>query len=367
MRNGGWCGGMKSELRVDPITNDVVLISPVRSERPVHLQAVSAPISRHSKPSSDSTDPFLEGNEQLTESESLAIRMEGSLPNTPGWLVRCISNRYPAVFPWQEFGNQIPQGEELLSIVGSNSDLDRARQAPLAGIGLHDVVVECPHDETHLSRLSIDQIGLVISLWRDRLRAYMQDEHHWQYGLIFKNHGRLAGASLPHSHSQMMALPFVPPRLLHEFNACRAAFKTRRDSLWSQLIEQEELLKLRVVQKTSRFLAVTPYASRFPFELRVLPLKAQAHFSSITDDDCEELATLLKRLLIALETVAHDPDYNLVIHTAPLHEQEPSDFHWRLEILPRMGGIAGFEWGTGGFINAVPPEIAAAQYREALS
>ncbi len=295
---------MKSELRVDPITNDVVLISPVRSERPVHLQAVSAPISRHSKLSSDSTDPFLEGNEQLTESESLAIRTGGSLSNTPGWLVRCISNRYPAVFPLQEFGNQVSPGDELLSPLGSSSYLDLARQAPLAGIGLHDVVVECPHDETHLSRLSIDQIGLVISLWRDRLRAYMQDGHHWQYGLIFKNHGRLAGASLPHSHSQMMALPFVPPRFLHEYNACRFGYETRRVSLWSELIEQEQLLKRRVVQKTSRFLVVAPYASRFPFELRILPLKAQAHFSSITDDDCQELASLLKRLLIALEKVA---------------------------------------------------------------
>lgn len=353
---------MRSELRVDPITGATVLISPARARRPLVLRS-ELPGDQEAVEKSDSlaSDPFLEGREDETEPETLAVRKPGSIPNGPGWLVRCISNRYPAVY-----GTENSTAEETESACEGKNPLHDAAIQPLPGVGLHEVVVECPQYETHLSRLPALQIGHVVRLWRDRLASFQKQEAGWSYGLVFKNQGRLAGASLPHSHSQIMALPFVPQPFAAEIAKCGDELLATGRSLWADHIAREQQVGLRIVAETPHFLAMAPYASRFPFELRILPKLAQAHFSSLTDEMCDELGRHLKDLLLALEAMAGDPDYNLVLQTAPLRDTDDGSFRWRLELLPRMGGIAGFEWGTGAFINTIPPEEAAMMYRSQL-
>lgn len=327
------------ELRKDPVVGRWVIIAPDRAKRPEDY----AP---DFKTTSASFDPFCEGNEDATPSEILAYREPGSEPNGPGWRVRVVPNKFPAL---QVEGNLDKQGDGMYDLMN--------------GIGAHEVIIECPHRETNMSRLSIENIREVLWIYRDRL-ADLKKDPRLVHGLIFKNKGAPAGASLEHSHSQLIVTPVVPISVREEMDGSLEYYNYRGRCIYDDMIQQELANGSRIVLDTSNFVVFCPYASRFPFETWVLPKQHSSHYENIPRQGIEELGMVLKTILSKLEWALDDPPYNYVIHTAPFNANELPHFRWHLQIFPRLTRVAGFEWGSGFYINPVLPEEAAAFLRE---
>ncbi len=311
-----------------------VIIAPDRAKRPEDF--------RHQFQESEGRfDPFAEGNEHATPAEILAYRAHGSEPNGPGWRVRVVANKFPAL---QIEGDQEKRGEGIYDLMN--------------GIGAHEVIIECPHFETNLSRLSVENIREVFWAYRDRLVDLKRDKR-LLHGLIFKNKGAAAGASLAHSHSQLIVTSVVPISIREEIEGSLEFHNYRGRSIFEDMLKQELQAKKRVVFETEHFVAFCPFASRVPFETWVLPKRQSSHYETIPKPDLEDLGRVMKRILGKLEQALDDPPYNYMIHTAPFDVEELPHFRWHIEILPRLTRVAGFEWGSGFYINPVTPEDAA--------
>ena len=327
------------ELRKDPIVGRWVIIAPERLTRPQNFPEQDAAASA-------SFDPFLEGNEDVTTPEILAYRSPGSRANGPGWRVRVIPNKFPAL----------------------RTDVDLVKRGDgmydkITGVGAHEVIIECPHRETNMSRLPADQIREVLWVYRDRLVDLKRDPR-LVHGLIFKNKGARAGASLDHSHSQLIVSPIVPVTIHEEIEGAMAYYRFRGRCVYTDMIQQELATGGRVVIDSKSFLVFCPYASRFAFETWIVPKQHSSHFENIQRQGIEELGTVLKQTLQKLELALDDPAYNYVFHTAPFDHQELQHYSWHIELYPRISGVAGFEWGSGFYINPVQPEEAAKCLRE---
>ncbi len=324
---------MASEWRCDPINGEMVLFAPDRARRP---NAKSNPVNW----TIPDDDPFAEGQEHQTPNEVFAIREAGTAPNTPGWSVRVVPNKFPALSP----------GESI-----SMSDGDRFDPSPATGV--HEVVIECPQRESHLSRLPVEQVHEVLLAYRTRMQM-LGREQTVRHAFIFKNHGRFAGASLLHAHSQLMGFPFVPP-VVREGLEFAQRTSSRGFAHW---IQDECKNGSRIVRVTSRFVAFCPYASRFPYETWILPGWRVSRFDQSDEGDMFELADILRDVLRRLEIVTGDAAYNYVLHSAPYGEEHPN-YRWQIRILPRITGLAGLELGGGTHVNLVLPEVAAAELR----
>ncbi len=269
--------------------------------------------------------PFCPGREEQTPPEVFTIRADGDDSN---WQVRVIPNRYPAVPREPTAGAADP------------------------AFGIHEVIIETPDHDSGLVDLGASGIRLVLEAWRARLLAARVDGR-ILYPLVFKNRGEGAGASLEHSHSQLIALPFIPQRAAAEVDAFR------RGSAETKIADEMR----RPVARQGSMTAWTPRASRFSYELWAAPDQPAARFEDESDARLDELAALLERLLGGLDRMLERPDYHLLLHTAPFGE---SVFWWRIELFPRLSKVAGFEWATGVFFNQTPAEAAAEAWREAL-
>jgi UDPglucose--hexose-1-phosphate uridylyltransferase len=201
-------------------------------------------------------------------------------------------------------------------------------------------------------------VAEVLNAYKARLLDLKRDRR-LHYGMLFKNVGLAGGASLEHTHSQLIATPVVPRRVIEEVQGSRRFFDYRDRCVYCDIIDQEMSSDERMVMSTDRFVVVTAYAARFPFEMWLLPRRHQSHFEAMTPEETEELAFVLKRVLRRLERALEKPPYNYLLHTAPFNAESLDSFHWHLEIIPRVTRTAGFEWGTGFYINPVPPETAA--------
>ncbi len=327
-----------SELRKDPIVGRWVIIAPERAERP---QVLSEPELNPSAP-----DPFMEGREDITTPEIYAIREPGTRENGPGWKVRVIANKYPA-----------------LGIHGDLEGRGEGMYDTMHGVGAHEVIIECPHFETNLSHLPAESVRDVLLAYQVRLNDLKRDTR-LIHAIVFKNKGARAGASLPHAHSQLIVTPIVPITIQEELNGAEAYFKFRGRSIFNDMIIQEHASGDRVVLETPQFLVFCPFASRFPFELCILPKAQRSHFETASRAEIEELGDVLKKTLTKLEIGLEDPSYNYIIHSAPFNSPELPHYRWHIEIFPRLAGVAGFEWGSGFYINPVPPEEAAKFLRE---
>jgi UDPglucose--hexose-1-phosphate uridylyltransferase len=323
-----------SELRKDPIIERWVVMAPERAQRPIELCEKAAEIDGQ-------FDPFAEGNEISTPPEILACRSPGSIANGPGWRVRVVPNKFPA-----------------LQVEGSLDQRCDGVYDVMNGLGAHEVIIECPHGESNMSRLSVDNIREVLWVYRHRLADLKRDPR-LVHALIFKNKGLRAGASLPHSHSQLIATPVVPITVYEEMTGALKFFHERGRSIFDEMIQQELASGSRVVLDTPEFLAFCPYASRFPFEIWIVPRHPGCHYAEIQTHALEHLAQVLKFVLQTLECALDDPPYNYVLHTAPFQQTEAPHYRWHIEIFPRTTRIAGFEWGSGFYINPVLPEDAA--------
>ena len=328
------------ELRKDPITGRWVIIATDRAKRP-------SDFVRESPKTTGGFCPFCPGNESKTPPEILAYRSDGSAPNTPGWTVRVIPNKFPALGIEGDLGRK---GEGLFD--------------KMNGIGAHEVIIETPEHAATLATLPDKRVEDVVWAFRDRVIDLKKDRR-FRYTLIFKNHGETAGASLEHPHTQLIALPIVPKRVQEEVDGSRQYFSIKERCIFCDMIRQEMETKTRMVDENADFLTLEPYAPRFPFETWILPKVHESHFENCQTQIYQNLAKALKSLVGRMEKVLESPAYNMVIHTSPMLEASNDYYHWHVEIMPRLTRIAGFEWGTGFYINPTPPEEAAKFLREA--
>lgn len=328
------------DLRKDPIVGRWVIIAPDRAKRPADF---TNEFKRAEKPA---YCPFCAGSEDATPPEILAYRDSGSHANRPGWRARVVPNKFPAL---QVEGELQKRGDGIYDLMN--------------GVGAHEVIIECPQHETNFGRLPLENIREVLWMYRDRLVDLKKDPR-LVHGLIFKNNGAPAGATLDHAHSQLIVTPVVPISVWEEMTGALEFYNYRGRCIFCDMIQQELASGARIVLDTPGFVVFCPFASRFPFETWILPKRHSSQYENIPRQGIEELGFVLKTTLNKLELALDDPPYNYIIHTAPFSSGELTHYHWHLEIFPRLTRVAGFEWGSGFYINPVMPEEAASFLRE---
>jgi UDPglucose--hexose-1-phosphate uridylyltransferase len=328
------------ELRKDPITGRWVIIATDRAKRPSDFirQPVPKPSSR--------VCPFDYGNEQKTPPEVLAYRNTGSR-DEPGWRVRVVPNKFPAL--------------------GIEGDLNRQGEGmydKMTGIGAHEVIIETPEHTATLGDLSEKQIEEVLWAYKDRVNDLKRD-HRFRYILLFRNHGEAAGASLEHPHSQLIALPVIPKRVKEEVDGAKQFYDLKERCIYCDIIHEETRVGTRLVTETDRFTVLEPYAPRFPFETWILPKRHESHFEDADAPTLASLAWMLRTTIRKLDKVLERPAYNFIMHSSPVQEPDLAYYHWHMEVIPKLTKVAGFEWGSGFYINPTPPEESAKFLREA--
>ena len=330
------------ELRKDPIIGRWVIISTERGKRP-------SSFGTPEKNPSGGFCPLCPGNEDKTPPEVFAHRPAGSQPDTPGWSLRVVPNKFPA-----------------LRIEG---DLDRRAEGmydKMNGIGAHEVIIESPEHHDTLATISPSNIEKILLTYRTRINELYKDSR-FKFISVFRNQGETAGASLAHPHSQMIALPIVPKRLMEELQGAQDHFHNKERCVYCDIIRQEKEHGARIISENQDFLSLAPYASRFPFETWILPRFHSSSFEEIPEHLYASLADIFSETVKRLAITLNAPPYNIMLHTSPLAEQVNDYYHWHFEIFPRLTRVAGFEWGSGFYINPMPPEDAAVYMKEAFS
>jgi len=329
------------ELRKDPIIGRWVIISTERALRPTDYQI------EKEKPTADlSKCPFEAGNEKMTPSEIMSYRKPESKKDEPGWWIRVVPNKFPA-----------------LRIEGELDKRGIGLYDMMNGVGAHEVVIETPNHSEEIYNMPEKGIEEILWCWRDRMIDLRKDKR-FKYILIFKNKGAQAGASLEHPHTQIIALPIIPIRVAEELRGSKQYFEYKDRCLFCDIIKQEICDRSRIVEENGEFVSFVPFAPRFPFELWVLPKEHASDYTQITKIGLSSLALILKRTLQRLTKALNNPPFNLMIHTAPLDELNLPYYHFHIEITPRLTKVAGFEWGTGFYITPTNPEDAATYLRE---
>ncbi len=329
------------ELRKDPIVGRWVIIAHERAKRPHDFKGEA-----QAQGDAAGLCPFCEGQEDKTPPEILAYRERGTRANGPGWRIRVVPNKFPAL---KVEGQLNKRGDGIYDL--------------MAGVGAHEVIIESPRHQISMASLTDDNVREVLWVYRDRLVDLKRDTR-LVHGMLFKNVGAAAGASLEHTHSQLIVTPIVPVSVWEEMTGALEFFNYRGRCIYCDMIQQEQAAEKRIVLDTPHFTAFCPYASRFPFETHILPKHHSSHFENIPKPGVDDLGTVLRQVLNKLELALDHPAYNYIVHTAPFDHQEMPHYHWHIEIIPRLTKVAGFEWGSGFYINPVPPEDAAAFLRE---
>jgi len=303
-----------SEIRTDPISGHSTIFAPGRARRVNDYGRVEAEVSPRE------LCPFCEGHEWDTPEEVLAYRADTSA-NGPGWTVRVFPNKYPAV-----------TGET----------------------GRHEVVIESPDHGRTLSQATPGQAAEVLRALKERILAHRKNPA-VKSVTVFKNHGPAAGATRVHPHFQLLAMPNVPRRLQEELARGREWLRENERCYWCGLFAAPE----RIVFETREFVVLTPFAARFPFETWILPRRHLSHFETSPDTALADLSRVLPSAFRRMERLLKNPPHNAVLVSAPIDEDVLPHFHWRIELIPRLTTLAGFELGTGCYINSVLPEEAA--------
>lgn len=328
------------ELRKDPIIGRWVIIATERAKRPSDFKVT------HEKPKGGFC-PFCEGNEDKTPPEIMAYRKNGSQPNTPGWIVRVVPNKFPA-----------------LMIEGGLNREGIGIYDRMNGVGAHEVIIEGVDHNKQLADFADEEVESVLWAYRDRIIDLKKDTR-FRYIMIFKNHGEAAGASLEHTHSQLIALPIVPRYVAEEMNGAKDYYSYKERCIYCDIVRQEKNDKSRIVFENDDYLVICPFAPKFPFETWILPKTHQTHYEDGQVKEYKNLARALRTTLKKLAVALDYPPYNFIIHNSPiLTEKNIPYYHWHIEIMPSLTKVAGFEWGSGFYINPTPPENAAAHLRD---
>ncbi|HVP64463.1 MAG TPA: galactose-1-phosphate uridylyltransferase [candidate division Zixibacteria bacterium] len=329
------------ELRKDPIVGRWVIISTDRSKRPTDFVRSHVALK-------GGFCPFCFGQENKTPPEILAYRGNGSgQRDTPGWSIRVVPNKFPA-----------------LGIEGTLNRQAEGMFDKMTGIGAHEVIIEAPEHAATIATMSEQKIEEVLWAMRDRIVDLKRDKR-FKYILLFKNHGEQAGASLEHPHSQLIALPIVPKHATEELEGAKQYYLVKERCIYCDIVRQELENPVRVMSENEDCVTLAPFAPRFPFEMWIMPKRHESAFENASSQLFRSLAKALKLLLMKAEVALDSPAYNLVIHTSPIQESENEFYHWHVEFMPKLTKTAGFEWGTGFYINPTPPEESAKFLREA--
>ncbi len=340
------------EIRKDIVSGSWVIIAAERAKRPEAFSLERLEENDPKKNNDEKNDkkedkcPFCSGREHMTPPEVLAIRKNTSVPDEPGWEVRVIPNKFPAL-AFCEDKECKKQG--LFEFMRAD--------------GVHEVIVETPDHESSLGKLPVEHVKKIIDIYYHR---YLELEKNpdIKYIQIFRNHGLEAGASIEHPHSQIMALPLLPPSIKQEMEEARNYYFQEKRCVYCSMLEEELQRGDRVIMINEDFAAFIPYASRFPFETWILPKRHQSSFSEISMDERQSLAEILHDILSRLWNNLNNPPYNYYLHTSPTGFNRIPDYHWHFEIAPKLTTAAGFEIGAGMYINISNPEASAEYMRK---
>ena len=321
------------ELRKDPITGTWVIISEERKKRPKYYQIVV-----DKDMSMPQNCPFCPGNEAMTPPETYALRPDHSRANDPGWVLRVVPNKFPA-----------------LRIEGELRKSGEGFYDRISGIGAHEVIIETPQHPRERADIDAIQIKNTLAAAKSRILDLKKDTR-FKYIMVFKNFGPTAGATLSHSHTQLIALPVVPLRVQEEIDGARSHFDLKERCIFCDIIDYESAADRRLLSENEHFIVLAPYAPRFSFELAVYPKRHNPAFESTPDAELESLSSILSDTLNRVARLLNQPDYNLIIHNAPCSNNVGDFYHWHIEFMPVLARVAGFEWGTGFYINPISPE-----------
>lgn len=327
-----------SELRYDPIKRTWVILAAQRGHRPSHYHSPS-----QSLPEPKSC-PFCSGNEKMTPPEVYSHRSSDTAPDSPGWRVRVVPNKFPAL-------------DKKLScepyIEGIHSRIP--------GFGTHEIVIETPVKNRQMADMDDVEVAEILAVFRERMRTHFSDGR-FKTVILFKNHGKAAGASLVHSHTQLMALPVIPNNVASQLESFEEHRSEKDRCLMCEILEKEVREGDRVVVNESGYMVLAPFAASSPFQLNIVPRDHSHDFSLSDDDSLGHLAQVLGGTLRRLRSVLGEHPWNMVLHNAPANldgERDATAYHWFLEITPRLTNPAGFEMGSGFSINTVAPEECA--------
>jgi len=337
-----------SRLRKDPIVGRWIIISTERPKKPQDYHT--------EEPEEEVTPaecPFCGGHESKTPPEIASFRAEKTLPNKEGWWLRVIPSKFP-----------------VLHVEGSLEREGSGIYDWMNGIGAHEIIIETPEHAQRLEELPESQVEKVLWSYRDRILDLERDER-LRYVLILKNQGWAAGSALNHTHSQIIATPVIPKLVKEKLDGAKSYYDYKERCIFCDMIRQELADAARVVEETRHFIVFTPFAPRFPFEVWIYPKKHSCAYADISKEEMMDFSRSLRNTLQRISKTLDTPPYNYILYTAPNRVPRrghwhtlSDDFHWHLEIMPRLTRVAGFEWGSGFYINPTPPEDAAKHLRD---
>lgn len=322
-----------SEIRQNIITRDWVIVATDRAKRPHEFLKKNA--SKIILPEYKAECPFCSGNEHLATKEFLRINGDN------GWKVRVISNKFPALSP---------EGERFRWNIGINTTI--------SGVGIHDVVVETPSHNAITALLPQIDIYYLLLAFKLRYEEIAKD-HRMEMIVIFKNHGESAGTSLEHPHCQIAAIPVVPYQFRARIQEVMRYFDDHGDCIFCRTALDEIANGTRIIAENVSFIAFIPYAALTPFHIWIFPREHISSYEDTSDSELRDLAEILKRVLSMLYYGLGNPDYNFTIRSAPMAEKITKYYHWYLSIVPRISKQAGFEMGSGMYINTALSEESA--------
>jgi UDPglucose--hexose-1-phosphate uridylyltransferase len=329
-----------SELRRDPIGGRWVIVDTDHPHKPEDYEFEAASFK-------GGTCPFCYGNESMTPPEIEAIRDPHTHANASGWQVRVVPNKFPAL---QVEGDIDRRGLGMYDM--SN------------GVGAHEVLIETPYHQKDICDLLNSEVENFLSMYCRRALDLAKDRR-FKYIMVFKNFGAAAGASLEHPHTQIIALPMIPKNALEEIKGAQDFFEYRERCIFCDIIRQETQEAERVVLENKYFLAFCPFVSRFPFEIWIIPKKHNGYFCHMPQEEMPALAQMLKDIVTKLKKLFPNVSYNYIMHSSPVNGDGSSEgYHWHIEFMPKLTRTAGFEWGSGFYLVATPPELAAKYLRD---
>lgn len=329
-----------SQLRRDPITGRWIIVNYEKNIKPEEFS-----FEKVVKENNTEGCPFCPGNEKMTPPEIVAHRNVGS-PDTPGWTIRVVPNKYPAL---EAKGELEKRGLGVF---------DR-----MNGVGTHEVIVDIPEHTKDVADISDEQAEEIIWSYVSRSTDLRKDPR-FKYILIFRNYGKSAGASLEHPHSQLIALPIVPKRVNEELHSSMEYYNYKDRCVFCDILSQELSDKERIIEENDSFICFVPFVSRFPYETWIMPKRHESHFTDLKKEEVRPLGVILRNNLKKLKKLLNDPPYNYIIHTSPINGHEKDYYHWHIEVMPKLVNVAGFEWGSGFYVNPVPPEVAAGNLKK---
>jgi len=326
------------ELRQNIATKEWVIISTERAKRPEDFKTTK---EKKEIPSWSEKCPFCPGNEKMAPLATFELKDEKG-----NWKTRCIPNKFPAV-----------------SMEGSLERTVDGIIRKMSGVGIHEVIIETPIHNTNLALLSEHEVGGIIYTYRNRYLTASKDER-IKIIILFKNHGIAAGTSIEHPHSQLIAVPIVPHNIRFRNEEALRYYDETGECVFCKMLNDELKFKERIVLETGSFVCFVPYAGLSPFHMWIIPRKHNASFGNITDSEISDLAKNLKIILSKMYYGLNNPDYNLVFRSAAVGDENEDYFHWYIAIVPRLIKQAGFELGSGIYVNPTYPEENAKFLRE---